>query len=131
MRRLDLDEVDVQSDDLGDELRQRVQPRIEPVEVVLGAPVAHEFLHRPELHALRVVGDRFPLRPPGGSESPAKIDELLLRDVDAEWANGGLGPNYAPGGHGIHIDDSVLDQETVEEREEILNESRASAEKGQ
>jgi len=40
-----------------------------------------------------------------------------------------LGPNYAPGGHGIHVDDSVLDGETISERDEILNESRASAEK--
>ena len=52
VRRLDVDEVDVETVDLGDELRQRVQPRLEPPEVVLGAPVAHELLHRRELHAL-------------------------------------------------------------------------------
>ena len=50
--RLDVDEVDVEAIDLRDELRQRVQPRLEPPEVVLGGPVAHELLHRRELHAL-------------------------------------------------------------------------------
>jgi hypothetical protein len=42
VRRPDVDEVDVQAVDLGHELRQGVQPRLEPPEVVLGLPVLRE-----------------------------------------------------------------------------------------
>ena len=52
VRRLDVDEVDVETVDLRDELRQRIQPGLEPAQVVLSAPVANELLHRRQLHAL-------------------------------------------------------------------------------
>jgi hypothetical protein len=52
VRRLDVDEVDVEAVDLRDELRQGVQPRLDSPEVVLGAPVANELLPRRELNAL-------------------------------------------------------------------------------
>src|SRR6266540_2654288 len=55
VRRPDVDEMDVEAVDLRGELRQRVQPRLEPPEVVLGARVAHQLLHRRELYALRRV----------------------------------------------------------------------------
>jgi hypothetical protein len=47
-----MDEVDVEAVDLRDELGQRVQSLLEPPEVVLGAPVAHELLHRRKAHPL-------------------------------------------------------------------------------
>src|ERR1700674_5611848 len=90
MRRLDLDEVDVEAVDLRDELRQRVQPRLEPPEVVLGAPVGHELLHRRELHALCLVRDGLPFGPPRRRNAPAKVDERLLRNVDAERPDRGI-----------------------------------------
>jgi hypothetical protein len=52
MTRLDVDEVNIEIVDLSQELRQGVQPRLDPPKVVLGAPVPHECLHRRQLHAL-------------------------------------------------------------------------------
>src|SRR5918993_1276720 len=40
-----VEEVDVQPVDLGDEIRDGVQPRLAPAPVVLGRPVASEVLH--------------------------------------------------------------------------------------
>jgi hypothetical protein len=52
-----MDEVDVEVVDLGQELRESVQPRLEPPEVVVVAPVPDELLHRRHWHPLRVIGD--------------------------------------------------------------------------
>ena len=60
MLRAHVDEMDVEPVDLGDELRQRVQPRLDLAPVVVGRPVARELLHRRELHALRCVARPFP-----------------------------------------------------------------------
>jgi len=51
--RANVDEVDVETVDLGHELRQAAQPRLQPPEVVLGLPVAGECPDRRELDALR------------------------------------------------------------------------------
>src|SRR3989442_5748662 len=75
VRRLDVDEVDVEPVDLRDELRQRVQPRLEPPKVVLAAPVAHELLNGRELHALCLVCDGLPFGPARRLNAPAKVDE--------------------------------------------------------
>ena len=69
VRRPDVDEVDVEAVDLGQELREGVQPRLEPAEVVVVAPVAGELLHRRQLHALRRVGDGLLLGPARGRGS--------------------------------------------------------------
>ena len=57
--------------------------------VVVGRPVARELLHRRERHALRVVGDRLALGPPGRVDAPAQIGELLLGEADLERADSG------------------------------------------
>jgi hypothetical protein len=57
VRRANVDEVDVETVDLGHELRQAAQPRLQPPEVVLGLPVAGKCLDRRELDALRQVVD--------------------------------------------------------------------------
>ena len=53
----DVDEVDVEPVDLGDEVREGLQPRRALAPVVLAHPVAGEVLHECERHALRVVRD--------------------------------------------------------------------------
>ena len=58
--RAHVDEVDVDAVDLGHELRQGVQPRLDLAPVVVRRPVARELLHRRELHALRLVRRRSP-----------------------------------------------------------------------
>ena len=63
----DVDEVDVQPIDVGDELRQGVQPRLALAPVVVGRPIARELSHRREPHALRLIGDQFLFGPAGAS----------------------------------------------------------------
>jgi hypothetical protein len=52
-----MDEVDLDAVDLGSELRERVEPLLEPADVVVGDPVAREFLDGRELDALRPIID--------------------------------------------------------------------------
>jgi hypothetical protein len=66
----------------------RVQPRLEPPEVVLGAPVTHELLHRCELHALRPIRDGLPFGPPRRGEPLTEVLDRLLGDVDGEGSDG-------------------------------------------
>jgi hypothetical protein len=82
--RAHVDEVDVDAVDLGDELRQRVQPRFDAPEGVLVQPVVRERLQRRQLHALRSVGDQLFARPARRGDAPAQVVNLLLRDLDAE-----------------------------------------------
>src|SRR5262249_39668091 len=51
------------------------------------SPVAREFLHHCERHALRLVCDGFLLGPLGGRDAPAKIGELFFRNLDVEGAD--------------------------------------------
>ena len=61
--RTDVNEMNVQPIDLGDELRQGVQSRLDLAPVVFCRPIARERLNRRELYALRCIRDRFPFRP--------------------------------------------------------------------
>ena len=87
MLRTHVDEMNVEPVDLGDELRQGVEPRLHLAPVVIRRPIAREFLHRRKLHALRCVRDRFPVRPSRGGDAPAKVVDLLLREADGEGAD--------------------------------------------
>jgi hypothetical protein len=49
-------------------------------------PIAREFLHRRELHALRRVRDRFLLRPLCRGDPPAEVRESLVGHLDPERA---------------------------------------------
>ena len=90
VRRLHVDEVDVQPVDLGLELRQRVQSRFAPAPVVLGRPVAGELLCCCQLHALGPIGDEFLGRPTSRIDAAAQFLDLAFRDVDSERADLGL-----------------------------------------
>ena len=50
--RLDVDEVDVEPVDVGDEVGQGVQPRLDLAPVIVVRPIVGELLHRRQLHAL-------------------------------------------------------------------------------
>jgi hypothetical protein len=63
-------EVDIQPVDLGDELGMSVQLRLAPAPVVVGRPIPRDRLHEGELHALRRIGDGFPLRESRRRERP-------------------------------------------------------------
>ena len=84
VRRRDVDEVDVYAVDLGDELRQLVQPRLDAPEVVLVQPIAGERLRGGELHTLRPVVDQLLARPACRGDTPTQIANLLLRKLGPE-----------------------------------------------
>ena len=84
VRRGDVDEVDLHAVDLGDELRQLVQPRLDAPEVVLVQPVAGKRLRRGELHTLRPVVDQLLARPARRGDTPTQI------------ADEGLGTDFLP-----------------------------------
>ena len=87
MTRTDVDEVNVHVIDRCHELRQGIELGLGFTPVVVRSPIPHQFLEFCELHALRLVIDRLPIRPSRGNDAPAEIDELIFRNVDAERAD--------------------------------------------
>jgi len=83
----DVDEMNVKPVDLGYEIRQGVQFRLALAPVVICPPVAGELLHRCERYALRVVGDRLALGPPGRVYAPAQFGKFRFRKADLKLAN--------------------------------------------
>src|SRR6187200_1166179 len=95
-----MDEVDVDAVDLGDELRQSVEPRLDAPEVVFVEPIPRELLHHRQLDALRAVGDELPVGPARRRDAPAEVVQYRLPDLEREGAN--LGPGGELGA--AHID---------------------------
>ena len=72
-----VNEVNVEPVDLGQELRQGVQLRLHLAPIVIGCPIARELLNHRQRHALRVIRDRFPLRPARHRQALAQLVEIL------------------------------------------------------
>jgi hypothetical protein len=108
VRRADVRELDVQSVDLGDELGQLVERRLDLAPVVVGAPVLDERLELRQLDALGPVADGLLVRPACRRDAPAEIDELLLWNVDAEGADCGFFPNWTGHGGLLSVDRASL-----------------------
>ena len=85
--RTNVNEMNVEAIDLGDELRQGVQFRLALAPIVICCPVTREFLNHRERHALRVVADRFPFGPPCRLYALAQFVEFVLRKADFERAD--------------------------------------------
>ena len=85
--RADVNEMDVEPIDRGDELRQGVQPRLHLAPVVAALPIASQRLHRGQLHALRSILHGLPLRPACRSQTALEIGECVLRKVDVKRTN--------------------------------------------
>src|SRR5260370_21035973 len=105
MFRTNVNEMNVEPIDLGHELREGIQPRLEPPEVVVGAPVAREFLHRRQLHALRRICDRLLVGPPCSGDEPAQFGDLFFGNVYSQGTESKAGrcpfggfvfPNISP-----------------------------------
>ena len=79
--------MNVQSIDLGDELRQSVQPRLHLAPVVFRRPVVRDLLHQRERDALRIVRDGLFLRPLCGGDAPAQVLKFGLGHVNGEGAD--------------------------------------------
>src|SRR5882724_783274 len=80
--------MNVEPVDLGDELRQDLQPRLDLAPVILCLPIARESLHCRELHALRCIRDRFPIRPHRRLDAPAQFGKFRFRNVYVKRADG-------------------------------------------
>ena len=83
MLRTNVNEMNARPSILSDKIRQGAQSRFALVPVVLGRPIAREFLNRRELHASRLIRDRFPFRKPCRVDAPAQFGEIRFRKVDA------------------------------------------------
>ena len=87
VRRPDVDEVDVETVDLGQELRERVQPGLEPAEVVVVAPVPDEFPHSRQGHALRLISDGLLIGEACRRQASTQVVEVFLENADLEGAD--------------------------------------------
>jgi hypothetical protein len=84
MFRTNMNKMNVEPVDLGDELRQGVQFRFHLAPVVVRRPIACEFLDRRELHTLRFVRHGFPIGPARRRDASAEVDDIRFGNVDAE-----------------------------------------------
>jgi hypothetical protein len=65
-------------------------------------PIAREFLNRRELHALRLICDGFPFRPPCHFDALAQFGQFRFRNIHMKRTNGGLVSYLLAGlGYGI------------------------------
>src|SRR5882762_11429612 len=85
MFRTNVNEMNVQPIDLGDEIRQGVQSCLALAPVVVRAPIARECLTGRELYALRCVRDRFPFRPLCRVYTPAQFGKFCFRKIHIKW----------------------------------------------
>ena len=77
--RADVDEMNIESVDVGYEVRQRLQFLLALAPVVILRPIAREFLYRRQLHALRLIGDGFFSGPARCGNTAPEIIKVLLR----------------------------------------------------
>ena len=85
--RTNVNEVDVETIDLGDEVRHRVEPRLDLAPVVFRSPVARKLLDGRERHALREIRDRLLFGQARGKNAPPEVIELDLGRVVGEGAD--------------------------------------------
>ncbi len=84
MRGADMQEVDVQPVDRGQELREVVQPRVGGRPVVVLKPVPAQFLEVGQRRALRPVAHSLRVRPPGPAQPFAQVRDVGVGDVNLE-----------------------------------------------
>jgi hypothetical protein len=58
--------------------------------IIIRPPIAREFLNRRELHALRFIRDRFPVRPLCRVYAPAQVGKFRFRNIHTKRTNNGL-----------------------------------------
>ena len=85
--RADVNEVNVEPIDVGDELRVRIQLRLCLSASVLLPPVACELLHRRELDPLRRIHYCLAVGPLGRDDPATQIHERFVGRFERERAN--------------------------------------------
>lgn len=77
-----VDEVNVQSIDVGDELGKSIQLCLRPSPIIIRRPIACEALHRRKGYPLRSIRDRLLLWPPCCRDAAAQFLDRLLRYIN-------------------------------------------------
>ena len=85
MRRADVDEVDLQPVNGGQELGVGVELGFSLAPVMSRSPVTYEFPNTGQPNALRSVSDRLTFGPASRRDAPAQFSNVPLRDLGAEW----------------------------------------------
>src|SRR5580704_656880 len=103
MFRTNVNEMNVQPIDLGDELRQGVQFRLALAPIVVCAPIASKFLNCRKRYTLRFIRDRLPIRPPCRVDAPAQFAKFRFWNIHLKRTNSSLvGRLCSTGsGHGV------------------------------
>src|SRR5262249_42428768 len=89
MLRAYMNEMDVEPVDLGHELRQSVELRLDLAPVMFRRPIMRELPDRRELHALRVISAGFLIRPLGRLDAPVQVGEVRFGDLHMERTDRG------------------------------------------
>ena len=76
-----VNEMNIDTIDLSNELRQGVEARLDLAPVVLCRPIARQLLSGREPNALRVIRYLFLVRPLGCVDAPAQVDECVFRKI--------------------------------------------------
>ena len=74
-----VDEMDLLTLDLGQELRYCVEFRLALAPIVIGPPVLRQRLHHGQLDTLRVVLNQLTRRPSGRCDAPAQVCQIRIR----------------------------------------------------
>src|SRR5581483_8208744 len=90
MSGADMNKVNVQPIDLGDEVRQRIELCLDLPPVVVFCPIVCESLSRRELHALRGIRDRLTVWPASRVDAAAQFGQFSFRKIDVKRTDGGL-----------------------------------------
>lgn len=85
----DVDEMNVQPINVGNELRQSIQFRFRLPPVVISRPIPCELLHLCEGYALGRIGDGFLLRPLRCEDPATKLGDILSRAGEPAHRGGG------------------------------------------
>src|ERR1700726_2358925 len=79
--------MNVQSIELGDELREGVHFCFDLTPLILCRPIARERLNRRELYSLGCICNRFSFRPLCRVYAPAQFGEFRFRDIHMKRTN--------------------------------------------
>src|SRR5260370_29479413 len=90
MLRANVNEMNIEPIDLGDEVRYGFQFCLALAPVIVCSPRALEFLHRRELHALRCIVGQFSFGTFGRVDAPAQIGKFRIWKIELIRTNGGL-----------------------------------------
>src|SRR5260221_7442358 len=82
--------MNVQSIDLGHELRQGAHFRLDLAPVIICRPIARQRLNRRELYSLGSICNSFSFWPLCRVDASAQFGQFGVRNIHMEWVNGGL-----------------------------------------